>query len=365
MRTRLALFYRRLARDGASSGAERAVLALLLPLSWLYALLMRLRALAYRRGWLQVYRAAVPVISVGNLAVGGSGKTPLVDFLLREPLRGRRVAVVSRGYGGQLCGSVQVVSGGDGRAPLLSAVECGDEPYLLARRNPQVVVIIAARRRDGIDLARRRFGVEAVVLDDAFQHLAVWRDLDILLFDSRCPLGNGHVLPAGLLREPLVAARRADVLACSRCRQSNPPAPVELGGRPLLWLGQRLAHVAVDSAGAGYPLEQLRAGRCVACAGIAEPERFFSDLRRLGVKLVATLALADHCRYGTADLERLQALLTDDIDYLLVTEKDMVKLQDVALPVTCCSVALEMEIVGDDVLSPRVQELFNKVDCGE
>lgn len=203
-------FYRRLARNGPDSTAEQLLFAFLLPFSIIYRELIRLRAVLYRWRVFSSYKAPVPVISVGNLAVGGTGKTPVVDYLLKFCLaKGRRVAVVSRGYGGRKHSGVQIVSGGNG--PLLEPEQCGDEPYLLARRNPQALVLVSPKRAQAIQQAVESLGAEVVLLDDGFQHLAVQRDVDIVLLDAQRPFGNGHQLPAGLLREPISALGRGDL----------------------------------------------------------------------------------------------------------------------------------------------------------
>ena len=206
---------RKMASHGAQTSWEWLLFCLLLPLSLMYGLISWLRAVVYRQGWLPRYRARVPVISVGNLAVGGTGKTPVVDWLLKEAARqGKRVAVVSRGYGGSYKAKVGVVA--DGTGVCLSAAAAGDEPVLLARRNPGAIILVARKRAAGVAYATTRFAVDLVVLDDAFQHHAVERDLDLVLLDALRPFGNRWPLPAGLLREFPRALARADLLLLTR-----------------------------------------------------------------------------------------------------------------------------------------------------
>jgi tetraacyldisaccharide 4'-kinase len=155
--------------------------------------------------------------------------------------RGRRVAVVSRGYGGQGAGRVGVVCAGDG--PLLPPAVCGDEPYLLAQRNPRALVLIAPRRTEGIRLAVEAFAADVILLDDGFQHLSVARDLDIVLLDACRPFGNGHLLPAGILREPASALEQAGIVVLTRSKGlESPLAEV----RPLVRSRHRLADEVVS-----------------------------------------------------------------------------------------------------------------------
>ncbi|MCD6527981.1 MAG: tetraacyldisaccharide 4'-kinase [Desulfuromonas sp.] len=373
MRTRLALFYRRLASQGAQSAAESLLLAVLVPLGWLYGVINVVRAWLYRRQCLASYRSPVPVISVGNLAVGGTGKTPMVDYLLQGQLhRGRRVAVVSRGYGGEKGVPVRVVCAGNG--PLLSAAQCGDEPYLLAMRNPEAIVIVAPRRSVGIQLAVEQYAAEVILLDDGYQHLAVKRDLNLLLFDSRHPLGNGHLLPAGLLREFPSASARADLFILTRYPLGDVGSDSLMSlaslapfSQPLVRARQHLDDTVRDLQGQSYSLEQLQQGRCVAFAGIANPADFFSGLEGLGIDLQATLALADHCEYTESLLDSIRALAygsvgadgVDGADFLLTTEKDAVKLQSALFEIPCCSCALVFEPLEPDVLEQFVEALFS------
>jgi tetraacyldisaccharide 4'-kinase len=312
----------------------------------LYGLIGRLRRKLYRTGVLSVYRAPVPVISVGNLTVGGTGKTPMVDYLVKWLLgRGQRVAVVSRGYGGQGAGRVGVVCAGEG--PLLPPEVCGDEPYLLAQRNPRALVLIAPRRAEGIRLAVERFAAQIILFDDGFQHLAVARDLDIVLLDARRPFGNGYLLPAGILREPASALQQAGVVVLTR---SNGSERLSLTGACSLARSRhRLSDEAVSLTGERLPLKSLVAQRAVAFAGIADPDNYFAALAAAGLQLVRTLPLNDHVAYGRDTL----ALLTDaarDADFLVTTEKDGVKLSTVQLPVSCYQTPMTLEFFDEGSL---------------
>lgn len=314
------------------------LLFLLAPLGWLYGIVGRVRRLVYAKGLARSYRAPVPVISVGNLAVGGTGKTPLVDLLVRHLLsRGRRVAVVSRGYKGETAAGVLPVT------PTSDPAECGDEPLLLARRNPAAVVLVARQRKLGVEQAVLRHGAEIVILDDGFQHLPVARDLDIVLLDAGRPFGNGLPLPAGNLREFPAALRRADLLIWTRSRSAPPRLPWYAG--PQLSSYHRLSEQAVRLDGAAVPLRQLQGAKIAAFAGIAHPERFFAALVEAGLNPVLRLPLPDHVAYDAGRLEMLRDA-AKEADYLLTTEKDGVKLRQRDLAVPCLTVGMEVDFQG-------------------
>ena len=331
----------------------------LAPFGLLYGVLQRLRALLYRAGVFSSYRAPLPVISVGNLTAGGTGKTPVVDAIVRHALqRGERPAIISRGYGGQIRRGVAIVSRGDGGGPLLPAAHSGDEPFLLARRNPQAVVVVAPRRRAGIETAIRDCGATLIILDDGFQHLAVQRDLDILLLDARRPLGNGSVLPAGLLRELAVAHRRAQLCILTRDETLDTPAP--FAAPVTLRCRHRLATEFVALDGSVSPVKDLRQLRGIAFAGIANPETFFLALKGLGLQLTATIALNDHANFDEATLTKLkQAALS--ADFFVTTEKDGVKLRTLDLPLPCFQALLELEFAPTGKLEQSIDSLLMRV----
>jgi len=269
----------------------------------------------------------------------------VTEWLLRHlQQQGVHVAVVSRGYGGDVKAGVRVVCAGTG--PLLPPEISGDEPYLLARRNPHSVIIASAKRSAGVAEAIETFKAEVVLLDDGFQHLAVERDLDIVLLDSRSPFGNGQVLPAGILREPATALERADLVIMTRSHGSVSTVPY---AGPICISRHVLADRAVALDGHSIPLENLHSRKGVAFAGIAEPGSFFTDLRDRGLILLQEVAFQDHFDYAGAALEQLKSYCRD-ADYLITTEKDGVKLQGVDFPIPCYQIPLELQIDNPEPL---------------
>lgn len=345
--------YRRLMSHGPRRAWERLLLLLLAPLGILYGLIGAARVLAYRCGIFSVRRAGVPVVSVGNLSVGGTGKTPVVDYIVKFYLsQGKKVAVVSRGYGGRIRKGVGIVSRGSG--PLLTADQCGDEPYLLSRRNPSAFVLVARRRAEGVRCAEKELGAEVIVLDDGFQHLAVARDLDIVLLDARRPFANGRVLPAGLLREFPSALNRGDLFILTRWEEGAPDLPQIHG--PLLRSRHLLGDRAVSISGEEIPFSSLQGMTGAAFAGVADPASFFRDLRAAGLTIRKEIAFPDHAVYGPDELEHI-ASLSSEIDYLVTTEKDGVKIGKHFSPIPCYQIPLKLAFVEEGELEHRLKAL--------
>ncbi|MBF0310002.1 MAG: tetraacyldisaccharide 4'-kinase [Magnetococcales bacterium] len=345
------------------------------PAGWLWQMLrglaapyggtMRLRAEAYRRGLLSAWQAPCPVVSVGNLTTGGTGKTPLTLWMashLQEV--GYRVAVVSRGYGQTSREAVTLVA--DGEQVLERPPRAADEAVLLARRLPGVVVATGPERRAVIEALWRRFAPDVVILDDAFQHLRVRRDLDVVLLDGRRPFGNGRLLPAGLLREPPTALSRASLVCLTRLAEG---VEVTSWKEKLLQLGYAGEVVATAhrpagwqplQGGACWPLEALRGRRVMGFAGLADPTSFRESLPALGLDVAGFQAFADHHFWGDAELRQLRERAHSlGAAYLVCTEKDLVKLpaDGWEIPV----VALRIDVVFTSEARPLIDALRRTV----
>lgn len=331
------------------------------PLSGLFGLGVGLRGFGYRIGLLRTRRAAIPVLSVGNLAVGGTGKTPITLWLARAlTARGLRVGILSRGYGGTAPG-VTVVSRGAG--PEVGPESVGDEAVMLAKSFAGPV-LTAARRIDGA-AAAAALGCQLVVLDDGFQHRAIARSFDLVLVDGR----RGPLLPAGPLREPLAALRRADaVLIVDRDGEAA------TGGLPVrcdapTYRVQFDAVALVESRERRWrerPIGQLASRRVVAVAGVAQPEGFYALLRRWEAVLGEVFEYPDHHRYTREDWQQI-ARAGHDADLIVTTEKDLVKLE--AFPfATGKLVALRIaaQVEGaEELIAAILATTGLKVDPGE
>lgn len=278
---------------------------LLWPLASLFGLVSWLRRALYRRGLLRAYRSPLPVIVVGNLSVGGNGKTPVVIWLVEQlQAAGFRPGVVSRGYGGKAAHYPLLLM------PTTRTAEAGDEPVLIARRTG-CPVAVAPRRADAVRCLEQQ-GVDVILCDDGLQHYALARDLELVVMDGQRRLGNGSLLPMGPLRE---RPSRLSSVAAVICNGGLPQA----GELAMTLVPQTPRRVLDDCTG-------LDAREVDALAGIGHPPRFFATLRQLGYRLVQTVPFADHQAF---DAQALHEQFSQRP--LLMTEKDAVKCRDFAL----------------------------------
>jgi len=319
-----------------------------------YTFAMRRRNRAFDTGRRQIHDVGVPVISVGNLTLGGTGKTPMVLWLARWFRdRGVRVALVSRGY----------------KAESDSA---NDEARELEQRLPGVPHLQNPDRVAAARLAVQEFNSQLIVLDDAFQHRRIARSLDIVLLDALEPFGFGHVFPRGTLREPLDGLARAGAIILTRAdmagaaEQSRIRGIVERFAPRAAWAQCRHAPQCLLSArGVEQPLHTLRGRRVAAFCGIGNPAGFRHTLEKCGVNLTAWRALPDHYAYLPADVESLAVWARDNqAEAVLCTHKDLVKLAADELagrPLWALTIAMEF-LSGQDALESKLQELLSK--CG-
>jgi tetraacyldisaccharide 4'-kinase len=326
-----------LADDRRSAGvAILRTLAVLL--SWIYGRGIKIRNLLFDFGILKVQNLDCRVISVGNLVVGGTGKTPMVIWLAKLlSAEGWRVAIVSRGYRREHPERLLVVS--DGKHILVDSSFSGDEPQLMARRLPAIPVICCARRALAVEEAISQFNSEVVILDDGFQHRFLARDLDIVMLDAGNPFGSGHLFPRGIMREQATALSRAQVLVLTRFDDSLQTVENRENlarrwpDKPIFTATHSPVRLFEVATGREQPLSFLRNMKAAAFAGIERPDDFFRTLIDLGVNLVYTQPLSDHRRLTR---ELLETLLEEagglEAEIWVATEKDWVRLPD-ALPV--------------------------------
>lgn len=303
----------------------------LAPLAPLYAALVRVRAHLYAQGWLSRVDAPAPVISIGNLTVGGAGKTPVVEMVVRMARAlGLRPAVLTRGYGRRGSGLARVCA----REPApLEAALLGDEPLMLALANPDVPIYVGADRVAAARLAALVDRPALLVLDDGFQHLRLRRRCDVLLLDAERGLGNGRLLPWGPLREPASALGRADAILLTKANLGDAErvaaAVRALGyGGPLFRCAYEPAGLSRLDGGKDLPLETLRGRRVSLLSGIAQPGGFAAAVRAQGAAVAEQLAFPDHHPYrDLAPLEGRLAGADPGAPDWLTTEKDAVKLR--------------------------------------
>lgn len=324
-------------------------------LSLLYAVGVRARLAAYRIGLLRRHRLPVQVISVGNITVGGTGKTPVVLYIARM-LRdqGKRVVIISRGYGRKSGrDSVRIVS--DGEHLLIPPRSAGDEPYLCAQKQTGVPVMVG---KDRVRVGREaiaRFRPEVLLLDDGFQHMRLQRDLNIVVVDASNPFDNSHLLPRGLLREPIEGLRRADL--CWLTRVDQCPDLPELQDRlrslcpgvPIAETLHRPTRLRSLDRRHHLDLEDLREKTVVALSSIGNPGAFEQTLTHLKAT-IHPIRFPDHHPYTSKDIQHVLRVAQEVNAWAVVTtEKDAVRWPDVDRPpVAVLVLEIEIEVVGGE-----------------
>jgi tetraacyldisaccharide 4'-kinase len=333
---------------------HRVVGAALAPLEWTYR-----AGLAVARAGKRAQKVGKPVISVGNLTVGGSGKTPLVIELTRLlAAAGKKVVVVSRGYRRRTRGLLVVHTPG---GPVRPVDEAGDEPVLIALRCPDAGVVVGEDRVAACRLAVERFDPDVILCDDAFQHRKLHRDLDIVAVHARYGLGNAHLLPRGPLREPRSAIERANLVIFTH-------AP----GADAAYL-RRIVPSKIPSAECAFIPTGLTEGAdlrpatpsigrpVIAACAVAHPEGFFETCRKAGLTLAGTRAFPDHHRYSPSDVRGLSDLASKlGASAVVVTQKDLVRLASWDSPVQFLALRIQAEWLYEQSQS-RVRSILTRV----
>lgn len=351
-------------REGGRANALKLVLG---SFSLLYGRAVQLRLALFRRRLLRSHELGCPVISIGNLTVGGTGKTPVAEMLARElQNRGRRVAILSRGYKSVPRPFIQrlrnklfrhrdlfpprIVS--DGQRVLLDSRRAGDEPHMLAKNLPGVCVLVDKDRvKSGLH-AVRHFDSDVLLLDDGLQYQRLRHRMDIVLVDRQAPFGNEHLLPRGTLREPPANLRRAAFIIVTK----SGPEPDEALIARLRRLNRTAAIIECDHAarhwqdlrtGERFPIDHLKNRHVGALSGIARPESFEEGVRNLGAKVEITKAFADHHRFTKKEILRfLEWCDRRSLDALVTTEKDAVRFPEIdSPPVPMLFLRVEIEIL--------------------
>jgi tetraacyldisaccharide 4'-kinase len=344
----------------------------LLPLSAVYGAVMRARLTAYGQGLLSVSKLAAPVISVGNLTTGGTGKTPLVEWVCRvidavahEGVRdGKKICVLTRGYGRANPKTQVVVS--NGTELQARELHAGDEPFLLARNLLGIAAVISNPNRVAAgEWAIENLQTEVFVLDDAFQHLRLYRDLDIVTVDATNPWGGG-LLPRGRLREPLSGLSRADCVVITRTGQVEDIAAIKdrvshfTGKVPILSSYMRTTGFRrLD----GSPIDtaEVLSQPIAAFCGIGNPGSFFDQLRREGCQLAFTRTFPDHHNYNQSELDSLATeAKAGGAKSLLTTAKDATKLQSFALGLPCGVLNIQISIDDETRLVNLIRKAINE-----
>ena len=352
---------------------------LLIPLSWLYAAVISIRNRLYTLGVFKARTLPCRVISIGNIVAGGTGKTPAVIALAKHLQNENvRVGILLRGYKRQTREKVTIVS--DGEKVCASLSESGDEAYMMARHLSGIPIVVSSQRYQAGQVALERFGVEVLLLDDGFQHRQLARDVDILTVPAKRPLGiSARVLPAGTLREPPTALRRANIVLLTRTETAD----VSLHAKEIV---KRLApdvlilesvHQPVhfyplaslkNTEGTDYlaVLEAIKGRRVLAVCGIGNPDAFVRTLRQCSPENVELLAYPDHHVYTDADLAQIdRAFQAAAAELIVTTQKDEQKLQvlgaDQQLPIFVLEIALVLTEGVEKLTEILLSDCFRKL----
>jgi tetraacyldisaccharide 4'-kinase len=320
--------------------------AALFPFSFLYGLITKIRRTLYQRETFASADFGVKTISVGNITVGGTGKTPLVAYIAEKLMeQGEKVCILTRGYGRD--NPKERVLAADGEKILADARDAGDEPFELAKKLAGRAIIISdAKRAEAGKWAREKFGVTTFVLDDGFQHLQVKRNLDIVLLDATNPFGNGSLLPAGILREPVESLANADAVVITRANlaadvseikekvlQINPNCKIfvsrsKFGG----WINLKEILLPETKAVAA----NIKNLKSFAFCALGNPDNFFVQLRQENFNLAYSRTFPDHHIYRQNEIQKIERdAIRKGADILLTTVKDAVKLTHLKFNLPC------------------------------
>ncbi|PRX35721.1 lipid-A-disaccharide kinase [Orenia metallireducens] len=362
--------------NGKETGLiAKIILIILTLLSFLYKVIITLRKLMYSWGIKKQKSLSAKVISVGNITVGGTGKTPVVQLLAKTLTeKGHKVVVLNRGYKANFSDKVGLVS--NGTEILMDADQAGDEAYMLASSLTGIPVIIGSERSQTGEFACQEFNPDFIILDDAFQHLQVARDYDLVVIDATNPFGNEHLLPRGLLREPLSSLKRAHVFFLTKVDQ--------IGETRLRDIKKRLieinpAAMIITTKHNPTYLRRINSNqqneinltgeKTLAVSGIGNPKAFEQTLRGLGAELVDKIRFADHHTYTHKEILEIYTLASEkNVDRIITTEKDAVSINDDLLE----EIGLEMisfEVLGIEIgiidSSYKFDELIDRLEVAK
>jgi tetraacyldisaccharide 4'-kinase len=334
-------------------------------LSWLYRIVVWIRNRAFDHGLLRQYYPPVPLISVGNIVSGGTGKTPTTLLLAQHFDKEFQVAILSRGYRSPIekLPSPVIVCGGNG--PLHPASFCGDEPYLLAHNLPKALVVVGRDRRKASAMAVAA-GAQVILLDDGMQHRGLARDFEVVVMDGNDPFGQGNFLPAGFLRESVSALSRADLIILNHVHledhyNSIKEKVAHYSRAPVVATEIKATHLWDLK---GREVEGLRGKRVGMFCGIAHPDYFRRTLEGMGAKIVAEHVTADHVAIERSDLQRFASeCLEKEAEIMICTEKDKVRLPEtLTTPVPICWLQIQLSLShGENQWNAFLQEVRKKI----
>jgi tetraacyldisaccharide 4'-kinase len=359
----------------AQTSVEKLCANLLTPATLIYRTLLNFHQLAYQEDWLHANKLSRPVISVGNLTVGGTGKTPIIIDLARQLLaKNIKVGILSRGYKRTNSQKITVVS--DGQGNFASLVESGDEPLMMAQMLPQAIIIVGQDRFAAGQKAINDYGCQVLLLDDGFQHWRLQRDYNIVLLDYNDEPWHDNLLPAGRLREPLSALKRADHVVITKIpkiyhaekirrfkkliTQYAPTCAISLCQFEAVSLHQLIAGKWTDLS-----VDKLQNLPVIAFCGLAKAQGFFESVKLLGANVLQQISFSDHHSYSENDCQMLKQKLNElNAQYLITTRKDLVKLTEADISSRILAINLDTRwIEGAPDISGlvKISSVFNEV----
>ena len=300
-----------------------------------YSAIIRIRAYFYKKGILPVKKLPCFVISVGNITVGGTGKTPVTIYISRFLTNlGVKHVIISRGYKGEAEKHGGMVS--DGKKIFMDAKKAGDEPFMMANLLKNVPVVVGRKRFEAGIFSIKKFNPDVILLDDAFQHMSLFRDINILLLDSRKPFGNRRLLPAGMLREPICAIERAHAVIFTRDDKKTAveTAPeIVKTGIPVFRTCHRTVVSLVNTSSSKEKiikkgdLSLLKDKKVFAFSGIGKNHDFLETLKNAGCKIAGFMGFSDHHQYSPRDYKAmLEKIRENNVDLIATTQKDYVRI---------------------------------------
>lgn len=345
---------------------------LLTPLSWLYGIITRTRNFCYETGLFKQSKLPCTVMSIGNIVVGGSGKTPAVASIAKLLQKsGYKVAILLRGYGRRSSEKTLIVS--DGEVCLRSRVESGDEAYLLAQQLNDIPIIVGKNRFITGKIAYDQFNCDIILLDDGYQHRKLARDMDILTIDATQPYGTGSLLPIGTLREPISSLKRTDIILLTRVDVSNTPIEElkyeiqqRIKNTPILEsihqptsLYEIGNYNGSDNKPYTIPLTDLQGKRILAVCGIGNPDAFKITLQHFNPEFIELLTFPDHHSYTDSDINKIiQYSKQVNAEWVVTTQKDEDKLSALAQHIPVVVLAIELVIThGKETLLKELQAI--------
>lgn len=335
---------------------------LLLPISWLYGLLIKIRNSFYNLNWFKSYRPCATVVSVGNIVAGGVGKTPLTlkiaKHILEEDLN---LAILSRGYLSKFEHKKKPTLISSGEGPLYSAHHCGDEPYLISKNVPKAHFYVGKNRVHSAKMADKS-DAHILLLDDAMQYRKLHRDIEIVVLDAKDPFGKGHFLPRGFLREPLNALSRADYIVINHVEDIPSIEPLIKILKSVSRAPQILTRVETQGVFdlQDQQINSLKGVKVGAFCGLAKPNNFFKTLKSVGAEILIQESLGDHRKMGKRQLQLFcQKALKSGARYLICSEKDAVKLPiDLELPLPILQIKIDLKLISG---AEHFQNLLEKL----